>query len=84
MLLILGSLSQRPWWVGLIVIGIAVVFFLLILAASVLIRTPSARPGKGKSLTDREFDAHQQFEGRLIMRTGDMIDFEADQKPPRY
>jgi hypothetical protein len=69
---------ERPWWVGLIFIGGAVVLIGLILFASALIRSPGSRSGEGKSLTDREFDARQEIDSRFMTNTGDRVDFEAD------
>jgi hypothetical protein len=83
-LLVLGYISHRPWWVGLILIGAAVGLVGLVLVVSFLIRSPGAKPGEAKSLTDREFDARQAIDSRFMTNMGDRVDFETDQKPPRY
>jgi hypothetical protein len=44
-----------------------------------------ARPGVGKSLQDQELDARlDTVQGKGMTATGNVIDFEADEKPPRY
>ena len=78
--MVLGYLSDRPWWLGLILIGAAVMLFGLIVFASFLVKPR----GGGKSFTDREFDTRQEIDSRFMTNTGDRVDFEADQRKPRY
>jgi hypothetical protein len=76
---LLGSLSDH-WWVGAILIGVVLVPLVVVMARD---RIKGPRPDNPrKSLTERENDDFNRAQQDML--TTNSVDFEADEKPPRY
>ena len=76
----LGSLPQRLWWVGAILIAVVLVPLAIMIGRDWL-KGPRSEESR-KSLTERENDDFNSAQQTML--TSNPVDFEADQKPPRY
>ena len=81
----LGSYGQRPWWVGVLLMAPFLLIIVIAVARSWMKRgfQGTNRP-EGKTLSDRETETRRRFNARGWTATGNPIDYEADEKPPRY